>query len=119
MRGLLAEALAKHSEALRVLSAIEESYLIAGVLEDTAQSCAEAGDHATAERGADAARTVRGEFLALMDPVATPEWAAMLARISASLGTERFENLLSQGASTPRRQLLTEIADAVSEPLGA
>jgi hypothetical protein len=35
-RGLFAEALARHSEALRVLSTIEESYLIAGALEDTA-----------------------------------------------------------------------------------
>ncbi len=118
-RGLLAEALAKHSEALRVLSTIEESHLIADVLEDTAQSCTSAGDPATAALAAGAARRVRDEFLAPMNPFVAPKWDDLLARLSASLGTERFENLLSRGASTPRRQLLTEIADTVSDPLGA
>jgi hypothetical protein len=53
-----------------------------------------------------------------MNPFVAPRWDGLLARRSASLGTERFENLLSHGASTPRRQLLTEIADAVSPAVG-
>lgn len=53
-----------------------------------------------------------------MNPFVAPKWEGLLAHISASLGSERFEELLSQGASTLRRQLLTEIADAVSPAVG-